>query len=309
MKTLDLTHLYQNNVIYRSLIDNKLVFPSNIQEIHHRTRDKEISVLQDSETKVIFLSEIPKKRYYAKNSESGDLVGNEHLSHTIDNGIVRSKKLEDEDRRFQHFFSSLEGKSICDFGTGHGLFLDLCVGVASEVCGIELRKECIKDINCRLGNKVSVKSSYENFSESFDVITMFHVLEHLEDQLRHLKDAFNALKSGGEIILEVPHAEDFLIEKLKLKAFYDFGFWSEHLILHTQITTGHYLQLAGFINIEILPFQRFGYANHLYWLRHGKPGGHQFYKDITNNTLDNAYRNFLCLKNWSDTLIARARRP
>ena len=59
MKTLDLTHLYQNNVIYRSLIDNKLVFPSNIQEIHHRTRDKEISVLQDSETKVIFLSEIP----------------------------------------------------------------------------------------------------------------------------------------------------------------------------------------------------------------------------------------------------------
>ena len=50
MKTLDLTHLYQNNVIYRSLIDNKLVFPSNIQEIHHRTRDKEISVLIDFES-------------------------------------------------------------------------------------------------------------------------------------------------------------------------------------------------------------------------------------------------------------------
>jgi SAM-dependent methyltransferase len=222
---------------------------------------------------------------------------------------VRSKKLEDEGRRLKQFLPFIKGKSICDFGTGHGLFLDLCVGVASQVNGVELRQECINNIHWRLGDSVSVKPSIEDFQQAFDVVTMFHVLEHLEDQQAHLQMAYKVLKSGGQIILEVPHAEDFLIEKVALESFYDFSFWSEHLILHTRGTIRHFLQAAGFADIKIFPFQRFGYANHLHWLRHGKPGGHDIYKDIPSDEFDQSYREFLCQRNWSDTLIATARRP
>jgi len=305
---LNLKELNATNAIYRSLLAGKLVSPENIEVIHHRTRDMEIPVLRDSKTRVIFLKEIPEQRFYTQSRNGGDLDGDEHLSHTIIDGVVRSKKLEDEDRRLEQFRSLLKGKSICDFGTGHGLFLDLCVGVASHVSGIELRQECTNDIHRRLGDSVSVKPSFADFPQDFDVVTMFHVLEHLEDQQVHLDNACKALKSGGQIILEVPHAEDFLIEKMALEAFYDFGFWSEHFILHTRATIHHFLQAAGFVNIEISPFQRFGYANHLHWLRHGKPGGHDIYKDIPSDEFDQSYREFLCQRNWSDTLIATARR-
>ena len=173
---------------------------------------------------------------------------------------------------------------------------------------MELRQGCIDDIHSRLGDGVSVKPAFKDFEKPFDLVSMFHVLEHLEDQQAHLNSAYKALKSGGVIILEVPHAEDFLIEKMALEPFFDFGFWSEHLILHTRTTIHYFLSAAGFIDINIYPFQRYGYANHLHWLRHGKPGGHDIYKDIPSRDFDQSYREFLCQRNWSDTLIATARR-
>ena len=307
--TLDFEKLKKTNTIYRSLLAGKLVSPENIEVIHHRTRDMEIPVLRDKKSRVIFLKEALEQRFYTQSSDGGDLDGDEHLTHTFDGRVLRSKKLKDEDRRIEQFLPSLKGKFVCDFGTGHGFFLDLCVGIASQVSGVELRVECINDIQLRLGDNVSVQPTFKDFEQPFDTVTMFHVLEHLENQQVHLESAYKALKSGGTIILEVPHAEDFLVEKMALEAFYDFGFWSEHLILHTRTTIHYFLQAAGFVDIKILPFQRFGYANHLHWLRHGKPGGHDIYKDIPSNEFDQSYREFLCQRNWSDTLIATARRP
>ena len=309
MAILDLGKLKETNAIYRSFLAGKLVSPENIEVIHHRTRDMEIPVLRDRNSRVIFLKEAYEQQFYTQAGVGRDLDGDEHLSHTFDNGVVRSKKLEDEDRRLEQFLPYINGKSICDFGTGHGLFLDLCVGVASQVSGVELRQGCVDDIQLRLGDSVAVQPSFKDFEQPFDVITMFHVLEHLEDQQVHLESAFNALKSDGKIIIEVPHAEDFLIDKMALEAFYNFGFWSEHLILHTRTTIHYFMQAAGFVDIRIIPFQRFGFANHLHWLRHGKPGGHDIYRDIPSNEFDKSYREFLCQRNWSDTLIATARRP
>lgn len=307
--TLDFEKLKKTNAIYRSLLAGKLVSPENIEIVHHRTRDMEIPVLRDKKSRVIFLKEALEQRFYTQSSDGGDLDGDEHLTHTFGGRVLRSKKLKDEDRRIEQFLPSLKGKFVCDFGTGHGFFLDLCVGIASQVSGVELRVECINDIQLRLGDNVSVQPTFKDFEQPFDTVTMFHVLEHLENQQVHLESAYKALKSGGTIILEVPHAEDFLVEKMALEAFYDFGFWSEHLILHTRTTIHYFLQAAGFVDIKILPFQRFGYANHLHWLRHGKPGGHDIYKDIPSNEFDQSYREFLCQRNWSDTLIATARRP
>ena len=40
---------------------------------------------------------------------------------------------------------------------------------------------------------------------------MFHVLEHIPYQIETLKVLKSKLKNKGKIIIEVPHAEDFLI--------------------------------------------------------------------------------------------------
>ena len=133
---LDFEKLKETNFIYRSLLAGELVAPENIEMIHNRTRDMEIPVLRDKKSRVIFLKEALEQRFYTQAGDGGDLEGDEHLVHTLDDVVVRSKKLKDENRRFEQFMHFIKGKSICDFGTGHGLFLDLCVGVASQVSGV-----------------------------------------------------------------------------------------------------------------------------------------------------------------------------
>lgn len=110
-----------------------------------------------------------------------------------------------------------------------------------------------------------------------DVITLFHCFEHLPDPTSTLHTLRSSLKGRGEglIIIEVPHARDFLIENLKLKEFIEFTLWSQHLILHTRESLRLILVDAGFKNIVIEGVQRYGIANHFQWMLNKKPGGHK----------------------------------
>ena len=79
-----------------------------------------------------------------------------------------------------------------------------------SLSGIELRKECINYIQKNI-KKIDISDNINSFDKKFDIITMFHVLEHIPYQIETLKVLKSKLKNKGKIIIEVPHAEDFLI--------------------------------------------------------------------------------------------------
>ena len=103
-------------------------------------------------------------------------------------------------------------------------------------------------------------------SNKFDIITMFHVLEHIPYQLKVLKNLKKKLKNKGKIIIEVPHAQDFLLEILNLESFKKFTFWSEHLVLHTEKSLKKLLKEAGYKNIRINFYQSYILNNHFGWM-------------------------------------------
>ena len=90
------------------------------------------------------------------------------------------------------------------------------------------------------------------------LLHLFHVLEHLPQQTSTLKNLKKCLKKSGKIIIEVPHAKDFLLSRDDLKEFKDFTFWSEHLILHTFYSLKMILKKSGFKKIKIRYYQRYG---------------------------------------------------
>jgi predicted SAM-dependent methyltransferase len=135
---------------------------------------------------------------------------------------------------------------------------------------------------------------------------MFHVLDHITYQIKTLKMLKLKLKKKGKIIIEVPHAEDFLILQDELKEFKNFTFWSEHLILHTYKSLKTILAKSGFKNINIQFYQRYNFSNHLGWFLKRKPGGHSFYKKFINKKLNQHYCENLKRIKQTDTLIAIA---
>ena len=145
---------------------------------------------------------------------------------------------------------------------------------------------------------------------SVDVCFSFHVLEHLPDPIKTLSILKNKIVKGGKLVIEVPHANDFLLNNVSNKDFKQFTLWSQHLVLHTRESLLRFLQSAGFVKINIIGVQRYPLSNHLNWLANGNPGGHKSSLSLIDSKLLNVeYEKSLSRINATDTLLAIASVP
>ena len=299
------------NPIYDELIKLKLIKKLNLITLNNKTRDKKIKVIKDLKTKIIFLEKyITTNEYYSLlKYKDDDRKVLDKSKRKIENvktfsGNIKTPIIEDDYRRASQFEKNLKNKDILDFGCGWGRFLRNIKNYKS-LSGVELRKECINFIKNNI-KKIDISDNINSFDKKFDIITMFHVLEHIPYQTETLKVLKSKLKNKGQIIIEVPHAEDFLILQEELKEFKNFTFWSEHLILHTYKSLKSILLKSGFKNINIQYYQRYNFSNHLGWFLKRKPGGHNFYKEIVSDKLNLSYCENLKKLGQTDTLIAIA---
>ena len=132
---------------------------------------------------------------------------------------------------------------------------------------------------------------------------MFHVLEHLPDPKSVIKELLNKLKDDGKLIIEVPNEDDALLSLYACKKFADFTHWSCHLYSFNRKTLKKLLEDTGIEINYIKPVQRYGFANHLYWLLRGEKGGHNVWEKLDNPVLNFFYKNFLKLISKTDTLV------
>ena len=302
---------YYLNPIFDELMKLKLISKSNLMTLNNKTRDKKIKVIKDLKSKIIFLEKyITTNKYYSlvryKDDDKKILDKSKRKITNIKtfSGNIKTPMIEDDYRRVSQFEKNLKNKDILDFGCGWGGFLRNIKNYKS-LSGVELRKECINFIKNNI-KKIVISDNINSFDKKFDIITMFHVLEHIPYQTETLKVLKSKLKNKGKIIIEVPHAEDFLILQEELKEFKNFTFWSEHLILHTYKSLKSILLKSGFKNINIQYYQRYNFSNHLGWFLKRKPGGHNFYKEIVSDKLNISYCENLKKLGQTDTLIAIA---
>lgn len=273
-----------------------IIDKEEIETFYHRVRDNEnIQVKRCKKSGVIFLS----------SNDHIDYSHYENWEAPKDLEIALQGTYEDDYRRSKMFFDLVKGKSYLDFGTELGGILKLYKDVAFEAHGLELQNE-IRQILIDRGFRVfrNVNEIPEN--QMYDVVSLFHVFEHLLEPMETLLEIKSVIKPGGTIIIEVPHARDFLFNQLDLESFKAFTFWSEHIILHTKESLRKILEAAGFKNIKVEGLQRYSFANNLYWLRHNKPGGQKDWKHLSNDEINNAYQKFLQEIDQTDTIIATA---
>tara|TARA_Y100000590_G_scaffold325780_1_gene369618 strand:+ start:1842 stop:2759 length:918 start_codon:yes stop_codon:yes gene_type:complete len=299
------------NPLIKEFIKLKLIKKKNFLKLSSQTRDKKVNVIKDKKSGVIFLEKyLTKIKYYSVFKEKDrniDLHSKKIFSVTkIKNkGYIKTLNLEDDRRRSLQFKKYLKNKNILDFGCGWAGFLSFSKKYAKSCNGIEIRKNCLNFIKSKF-SFIKVENNLNKFNQKFDIITMFHVLEHIPYQIETIKKLKNKLKSKGKIIIEVPSAQDFLLSFDNLPEFKKFTFWSEHLVLHTEKSLMKILIKSGFRKIQILYFQRYNLNNHLGWFVKRKPGGHDFFKNVSDNIILKNYRDFLIRSKRTDTLIAIA---
>ena len=290
--------------ILETLLRIGAIRTDRLELLSDKTRDNpNLHVYRDYMSRVIFIKDFYvgdveyTKGDYRKQS-TGDVSPQPTAGHYED--------LMDSERQFKSYRSFIAAKEICDFGCGAGSFLKLANSVAKRTWGVELQDNVASDLGL-LG--IECYRSLDNIETPLDVITLFHCLEHLPDPTHTLIDIHKRLKQQGvgKLLIEVPHAKDFLLEHLNVKEFIDFTLWSQHLVLHTRESLTLLLKDAGFKNVVITGIQRYGISNHIHWLKNKQPGGHRsVLSAMETPDLKASYENALARIDATDTLVAIA---
>ncbi len=106
----------------------------------------------------------------------------------------------------------LNSGKVLDFGCGNGWLMDnLKAAGWNDVHGLDFDPKAIefcksKGLSAAVGTIVE-----QGYAEnSFDVITINHVIEHVHDVEALLKDALNVLKKGGKLVVATPNTGSWL---------------------------------------------------------------------------------------------------
>ena len=297
---INLKNLKKNN-IYKLLLEYKLIKNKNLSVFSNQTRDdKNLKSFIDKSTNIIFLEKIKTENYYEnKNTYKKD----EKTIKTRD-GKLKVHLLKDSLRIIKQFKKNIKNKIILDFGCGTGEFLYNSQKIFKKGFGIEPDKSRIQySENNKIKFFRNIKE-IEKLDLKFDSIFLFHVFEHLINPIEILIQLKSKLKKNGILIIEVPHANDLLLSKLRLKSFVNFTLWSEHLILHTKRSLKCFLEKAGFKKNKIFFYQRYNLNNNIGWILYDKAGGHFFFKKLFNKKTNNQYGDILIKNEYTDTIFS-----
>ncbi len=98
--------------------------------------------------------------------------------------------------------------SLLDIGCGTGNFLEVCKNNNWQIAGVEpgdLARKQAQEIN----PGANIQPDLFKIEGTFDIITMWHVLEHVHDLNMYLRRIYDQLASDGKLIIAVPNNESF----------------------------------------------------------------------------------------------------
>jgi 2-polyprenyl-3-methyl-5-hydroxy-6-metoxy-1,4-benzoquinol methylase len=165
--------------------------------------------------------------------------------------FVRTKTLADKTKWVQSLFTGHKGH-ILDIGAGTGAFAHAMQQKAWKVTGLEpdaiTREKAFEIYQLHLQSTDTIFDLPEN---EFEVITMWHVLEHVHALKPYLNQCFKSLKHNGRLIIAVPNYTSFDARYYqKYWAAYDLP---RHLYHFSPKSMSILLNEMGFDNVTMRP--------------------------------------------------------
>lgn len=162
-------------------------------------------------------------------------------------------------RRLKELIKHKKAGRLLDVGFGSGTFLKLAREEGFDVFGTEISEYACHYAKNILGIDV-IKGELEAArlpSKSFDLVTLWHCLEHLPNPKATLKEIHRILKKDGLLVVAVPNLHNYITRVLyilakgkKLKLFSmnakELHLWHFSLCTLTQL-----LEKAGFKVIQV----------------------------------------------------------
>jgi len=175
------------------------------------------SIFSDAIYETNDLDKIYNEKYFRIDYKNGD---------TYDYFSNKEKKIFgclEQLKVISEFIFPFKNLKILDVGCAAGYFLELAKRNGFETSGIEISKEAAnfarREFNLEIISP-DLLSAPDN--KKYDIITMFHVLEHLPYPKEHLNKVYNLLNPGGMLFVQVPNLftlDSIFDKKIKERTF------------------------------------------------------------------------------------------
>jgi 2-polyprenyl-3-methyl-5-hydroxy-6-metoxy-1,4-benzoquinol methylase len=190
-------------------ICNSLTFNDLIKCKDHTVSSEIFKIVQCKDCSFAFTNPIPDEKeiinyYKSENyiSHSDTKKGLMNMAYHQVRKITLKEKL--------HLINGLSKKGrLLDIGCGTGYFLNSCKEDGWIVEGTEpdtdARKIAVTQTKSEIAESIFSNSNYE----SYDIITMWHVLEHVHRLNENMERVSRLLKKNGRLIIAVPNCKSY----------------------------------------------------------------------------------------------------
>ncbi len=192
--------------------DNKSTF---IEGRNFRINDESFDIEECSACNFRFTSPLPTTEEIGKYYETENYVSHSGTNKGLINKLFHAVRFITLRQKQKLVKSVSKGKKHLDIGAGNGVFLEFMKDKGWDVSGIEMDDSSRKAIEEKLNLDIA-KTVHDNKEiEKFDVVTMWHVLEHVYDLKKDIQEIKNKLKKDGSLIIAVPNCDSFDAKKYK----------------------------------------------------------------------------------------------
>ena len=184
----------------------------------HTVSGENFSIWECSDCALRFTQDAPGADVIGAYYKSEDYISHTNSSRGLINKLyqtVRKKTLRQK-RKLICETTARERGSLLDLGSGTGSFVKEMKDHGWQTVGLEpdadARKVAKEYFDCELQDSDRLFTLTAN---SFDAITLWHVLEHVHDLTGYLRQLRALLKHGGRLIIAVPNYTSFDAAKYK----------------------------------------------------------------------------------------------
>jgi SAM-dependent methyltransferase len=174
------------------------------QTVSHET----FSILQCGNCELRFTQDVPDAGSIGRYYQSDNYISHSNTNKGLVNRLyhmVRSQTLSDKYRLIASATRTRQGK-LLDIGAGTGAFVGYMQERGWEVTGLEpdetARRVALTDHRVEL---LQMDRLYDLPPDSFDAITLWHVLEHVHDLHPYVERLKTLVRRSGRIFIAVPN--------------------------------------------------------------------------------------------------------
>ena len=198
---------------------------------------------------------------------------------------------------------------LLDFGCGGGSFLKRMADQGWDVTGLDAAVGAVRNVQKELGLRAVVGTlpHRDLRAGSYEMVTMWHSIEHVHEPLEILREAYRVLIPGGKVIIACPNIDSWSFRRFGTNWF---GLdLPRHLTHFTPQSLTAMLQTAG-LRVESLRTIR-----HSDWLRSSaklavrSPRAHFRDQLLTRKPISKLMAWLIYIMGRSDCMIAVAERP